>query len=67
MSYIKCFINFNIILRIIYVVNINAFLTLVVFKCICCPLKLVVVLFLFSSNKQIFKMNPQRHITLSIY
>ena len=38
------FINFNAILRILYVVNINVFHTLPLFKCKCCPLKLVVVL-----------------------
>ena len=38
------FINFNAILRILYVVNINVFHTLPLFKCKCCLLKLVVVL-----------------------
>ena len=41
---INSFINFNVRLRILYVVNINVFYTLPLFKCKCFPLKLVVVL-----------------------
>ena len=44
MSYIKFFINFNFILRIIFVVNINVFDTTPLLKYKCWPLKLVIVL-----------------------
>ena len=50
------FINFIAILRILYVVNINVFHTLPLFKCNCCPLKLIAVLMYGSQMMQNVKL-----------